>query len=279
MSNQRSAVSDQQSVASSQQSPLSRIGALFGNDHAALMPYFPLGFPDAPTSLDVIVAMSEAGADAFEIGLSFSDPLADGPVIQRATQIALENGITTTKCLEMIAALRSRGVRQPFLLMGYYNPIFAYGLDRFVSDAAAAGADGFIVPDLPPEEAGDLDRLCRERNLGLIYFLAPTSTDARLKLVAERARGFIYLVSLTGVTGARTKLSDGLGSFIDRVRKTTATPLAIGFGVSTPEQAGEVSCMADGVIVGSRLVQIVDRAADKPQAAAQFIRELKAGMR
>ena len=272
-------MSNQRSVVSGQQSSLTRIGALFGNGHAALMPYFPLGFPDAQTSLDVIVAMSKAGADAFEIGLPFSDPLADGPVIQRATQIALENGITTTKCLEMIAALWSCGVRQPFLLMGYYNPILAYGLDRFVSDAAAAGADGFIVPDLPPEEAGDLDRLCRERNLGLIYFLAPTSTDARLKLVAERARGFIYLVSLTGVTGARTKLSDGLGSFVDRVRKTTATPLAIGFGVSTPEQAGEVSCMADGVMVGSRLVQIVDRAADKPQAAAQFIRELKAGMR
>lgn len=272
-------MNNQQSAVSCQQSSLTRIGALFGNGHAALMPYFPLGFPDAQTSLDVIVAMSEAGADAFEIGLPFSDPLADGPVIQRATQIALENGITTTKCLEMIAALRSRGVRQPFLVMGYYNPIFAYGLDRFVSDAAVAGADGFIVPDLPPEEAGDLDRLCRERNLGLIYFLAPTSTDARLKLVAEKARGFIYLVSLTGVTGACTRLSDGLSSFVDRVRKTTSTPLAIGFGVSTPEQAGEVSRLADGVIVGSRLVQIVDRAEDKPHAAAQFIRELKAGMR
>ena len=262
-----------------QQSSLGRISALFGNGHAALMPYFPLGFPDAQTSLDVIVAMSEAGADAFEIGLSFSDPLADGPVIQRATQIALENGITTTKCLEMIATLRSRDVRQPFLVMGYYNPIFAYGLDRFVSDAAVAGADGFIVPDLPPEEAGELDRLCRGHNLGLIYFLAPTSTDARLKLVAEKARGFIYLVSLMGVTGARTRLSGDLGLFVDWVRKTTATPLAIGFGVSTPEQAGEVSRMADGVIVGSRLVQIVDRAEDKPQAAAQFIRQLKAGMR
>jgi tryptophan synthase alpha chain len=121
--------------------------------------------------------------------------------------------------------------------------------------------------------------LCRDHDMGFIYFLAPTSTDARLKLVADKARGFIYLVSLTGVTGARTKLSDDLGSFVDRVRKTTSTPLAIGFGVSTPEQAGEVSRMADGVIVGSRLVQIVDRAEDKPQAAAQFIRELKASMR
>ena len=259
--------------------PLERIGEFFTNGHAALMPYFPLGFPDAETSLDVIMAMSEAGADAFEIGLSFSDPLADGPVIQHATQVALEKGITVKRSLAMIAELRARGVTQPFLVMGYFNPMLAYGLERFVNDAAAAGADGFIVPDLPPEEADELDRLCRERGLGLIYFLAPTSTAERLKLVAEKAQGFIYLVSIAGVTGARSQLAGGLSDFVGRIRQATSTPIAIGFGVSTPEQAGEVSQIADGVIVGSALVQIVDRAEDKPQAAAQFIRELKAGMR
>ncbi len=262
-----------------QQSPLERLKALFTNGHAALMPYFPLGFPDAQTSLDVITAMSSAGADAFEIGLSFSDPLADGPVIQHATQIALDNGITVKRCLELIAELRTRGVVQPLLVMGYYNPILAYGLDRFVAEAAAAGADGFVVPDLPPEEADDLDRLCRERELGLIYFLAPTSTPERVKLIAEKARGFIYLVSLTGVTGARTQLADGLGAFVKRVRQATSTPIAIGFGVSTPAQAAEVSRIADGVIVGSALVYIVDRAEDKPEAAAQFVRDLKAALR
>ncbi len=271
MSNQHSAINTQQSLA--------RISNLFGAGHAALMPYFPLGFPDAETSLDVIMAMSKAGADAFEIGLSFSDPLADGPVIQHATQVALEQGITVKRSLDMIAELRSRGVTQPFLVMGYYNPLLAYGLERFVDEAVAAGADGFIVPDLPPEEADEFDRLCWARNLGMIYFLAPTSTDDRVKLVAEKARGFIYLVSLTGVTGARTQLSDRLGEFVGRIRRITSTPIAIGFGVSTPEQAGEVSHLADGVIVGSALVQIVDRAEDKPQAAAHFIRELKAGMR
>jgi len=258
---------------------LDRIARLFGNGHAALMPYFPLGFPDAKTSLDVIAAMSDAGADAFEIGLSFSDPLADGPVIQHATQIALEKGITVKRSLEMIAELRVRGVTQPFLVMGYFNPLLAYGLERFVEDAAAAGADGFIVPDLPPEEADDLDRLCRARGLGLIYFLAPTSTDARVKLVAQKAQGFIYLVSIAGVTGVRTQVSGGLGNFVGQIRRATSTPIAIGFGVSTPEQAGEVSQIADGVIVGSALVQIVDRAEDKPQAAAQFIREFKSKMR
>jgi tryptophan synthase alpha chain len=271
MTNDESTISNQQSLA--------RIGQLFNNGHVALMPYFPLGFPDADTSLDVIVAMADAGADAFEIGLSFSDPLADGPVIQRATQIALERGITVAKSLVLIAELRARGVAQPFLLMGYFNPMLAYGLERFVNDAAAAGVDGLIVPDLPPEEADDLDRLCADRGLGLIYFLAPTSTADRLKLVAEKARGFIYLVSLTGVTGARSKLADNLGAFVDRVRHATSTPIAIGFGVSTPEQAADISRFADGVIVGSRLVQIVDRAENKSEAAAQFVHELKSVMR
>lgn len=271
MSNPQSAIYNQQSLA--------RLASLFSSGHAALMPYFPLGFPDAETSLQVIEAMSAAGADAFEIGLSFSDPLADGPVIQHATQIALEQGITVAKALAMIAELRARGVKQPFLLMGYFNPMLAYGLECFVNDAAAAGVDGFIVPDLPPEEADELDRLCADRGLGLIYFLAPTSTNERLKLVAAKARGFIYLVSLTGVTGARSKLADNLGAFVARVRHATSTPIAIGFGVSTPEQAAEISRLADGVIVGSRLVQIVDRAEDKAQAAAQFVRELKSAMK
>ncbi len=272
-------MSNKHSAFSTQHSALERIRDLFHNSHAALMPYFPLGFPDAQASLDVIVAMSEAGADAFEIGLSFSDPLADGPVIQHATQVALAQGITVKRSLAMIAELRSRGVTQPFLIMGYTNPILAHGLERFVDEAARAGADGFIVPDLPPEEADELDRLCRTHGLGLIYFLAPSSTDGRVKLVAEKAQGFIYLVSIAGVTGARAQVAGGLRDFVGRIRRATSTPIAIGFGVSTPEQAGEVSRLADGVIVGSALVQIVDRAEDKPQAAAQFIRELKAHMR
>ncbi len=266
-------------LTTSKQRSMTCLAELFATSHAALMPYFPLGFPNMDTSLDVITAMSKAGADAFEVGLSFSDPLADGPVIQHATQVALERGITVKQSLAMIAELRTRGLTQPFLVMGYFNPILAYGLEHFVDEAAAAGADGFIVPDLPPEEADELNRLCWKRGLGLIYFLAPTSTDDRLKLVAEKARGFIYLVSLTGVTGTRTQLSDRLGEFVQRVRHVTSTPIAIGFGVSTPEQAGEVSRIADGVIVGSALVQIVDRAEDKPRAAAQFIRALKASMR
>ena len=244
-----------------------------------LVVYLTAGDPDLATTRDIAIAAIDNGADVIELGVPFSDPLADGPVIQHATQIALEKGITVAKSLAMIAELRARGVTQPFLLMGYFNPMLAYGLERFVNETAAAGVDGFIVPDLPPEEAGELDRLCADRGLGLIYFLAPTSTAERLKLVAAKARGFIYLVSLTGVTGMRSKLADNLSSFVARVRAATSTPIAIGFGVSTPEQAAEISCFADGVIVGSRVVQIVDRAEDKPQAAAQFVRELKSMMR
>ena len=246
---------------------------------AALMPYFTLGYPNAETSIEIVRSVAESGADLIELGVPFSDPLADGPTIQRSTQVALEGGITVRRCMELAAELRKLSIEQPLLLMGYINPILADGLERFVNDAAAAGADGFIVPDLPPEEADELDRLCRAHGLGLIYFLAPTSTDARVKLVAEKAQGFIYLVSIAGVTGARSQIASGLSDFVGRIKKTTSTPIAIGFGVSTPEQAGEVGRLADGVIVGSKLVDVVDRAEDKPQAAAQFIRELKSHMR
>jgi len=199
--------------------------------------------------------MSEAGVDSFEIGIPFSDPLADGPTIQAATQLALENGITVKLCLEAVRELRSRGVHQPMLLMGYLNPLLAYGLESFVRDAKAAGADGFIIPDLPPEEADSFAALCAESGLALIFFLAPTSTEDRIRLVAERAAGFIYVVSLTGVTGARTDLPSGLTEFIARVRSKTSKPLVLGFGISTPEHARLMNGLVDGFIVGSALVR------------------------
>jgi tryptophan synthase alpha chain len=259
--------------------PLERIAHLFNNGHAALMPFFPLGFPDAATSLDVITALSTAGADAFEIGLSFSDPLADGPVIQHATQVALERGITVKRSLAMMAELRARGVTQPFLVMGYTNPILAHGQERFVADAAAAGADGFIVPDLPPEEAGELEAACRAHGLALIFLLAPTSTPERIAAVASHATGFVYLVSLVGVTGARDQLPPDLAAFVDRVRGATSLPLAVGFGIATPEHAAAVGALADGVIVGSALIKAVGTAADPAAAAGRFVRVLSEALR
>jgi tryptophan synthase alpha chain len=240
---------------------------------AAFLPYFPIGFPDYPASIAAIRAMAAAGVDGFEIGIPFSDPLADGPVIQAATQKALENGVTVRACLDAVRGLRAEGVAQPMLMMGYLNPLIAYGLARFVADAKAAGADGLIVPDLPPEEAITLIELCERTDMALIFFLAPTSSPERIALVAERARGFIYVVSLTGVTGARDQLSGDLGAFIDRVRAHTGdTPLVMGFGISTPEQAQKVSAMVDGFIVGSALVRAGNQGVEAVEALARQIR-------
>lgn len=245
---------------------------------AALMPYFTLGYPDRESSLAIIEAIAPY-SDLLELGVPFSDPLADGPTIQRSTQQALENGTTTAVCLKMVAELRRRGVTTPALLMGYYNPILAYGPEAYVADAAAAGAQGFIVPDLPPEEAGELEQLAADAGLVLVHFLAPTSSPERIADVTERATGFIYLVSLTGVTGARSELSSELSRFVERVRARTEVPLAVGFGISTPEQAAAVGELADGVIVGSALINAVDAAGGdagrKAEAAVAFVRSLR----
>jgi tryptophan synthase alpha chain len=247
-------------------------------DHKPIfMPYFPLGYPDLEASVDVLEALACNGADLIEVGLSFSDPLADGPVIQKATQTALERGITIRKALEALAGLRRRGVSIPLVLMGYYNPLLAYGLQQFVSDAAAAGADGFIVPDLPAEEAGELEAVLG--GLPLIRMLAPTTPPERMELVARGARGFVYLVSVTGVTGARQSLADGLPELIERVRQHTDVPVCVGFGIGTPDQAREVGALADGVIVGSACVRAIGASADPAAAARELAREFAAALR
>ena len=186
------------------------------------MPYFTLGYPDIPTSEAVVRAIAAAGADLIELGVPFSDPLADGPTIQHSTQVALEQGMTLARGLALTSRLRAAGVTQPLLLMGYVNPILAYGVARYVADAAAAGADGFIVPDLPPEEAGELEAACRAHGLALVFLLAPTSTPERIAAVVSHATGFVYLVSLAGVTGARDQLPPDLAAFVGRVRGATA---------------------------------------------------------
>ncbi len=258
-----------------------RITAAFSQAHteqtAALMPYFTLGYPDAATSLDIIEAIAPY-SDLLELGVPFSDPLADGPTVQHSTQVSLENGTTTAGCLEMVRELRRRGVQTPIMLMGYVNPILAYGEASYVRDAAEAGVDGFIVPDLPPEEAEDFDALTVEAGLSLIQFLAPTSNQSRIDRVTARARGFIYLVSVTGVTGARSQVQTDLAGFVGRVRGQTAVPLAVGFGISNPAQAAEVGQLADGVIVGSALINATDAAEDKVATAVQFVRALREGL-
>jgi tryptophan synthase alpha chain len=237
------------------------------------MPYFPLGYPNLQTSIDVIEALAKNGADLIEVGLSFSDPLADGPIIQQATQVALEQGITVRKSIEAVKELRQRGVEIPLILMGYYNPMLAYGLEKFICDAADAGADGFIVPDLPMEESEEFMSAVgadRDPPLPLIQMLAPTSSPERMEMIARNAKGFIYLVSVTGVTGERKSISEGLAELISRVREHTSAPVCVGFGIGTPEQAQEVGRMADGVIVGTACVRAIGDSQTPVETAQQF---------
>jgi tryptophan synthase alpha chain len=238
---------------------IERIQAVFDRakqeGRAAFMPYHAMGYPDRAKGMEVVRTLADVGADLFEIGIPFSDPLADGPTIQEATYTALTQGTTVADCLAQVRELREAGVTQPFCTMTYYNPILAYGEERYVQDALAAGVDGIIVPDLPPGESDKLEEVCREVGIATIFFLAPTSTDARIREVARCATGFIYLVSVTGITGARRDLPPDLVDFVSRVRRVTNLPLAIGFGISTGEQAAQIAQIADGVIVGSALIK------------------------
>jgi tryptophan synthase alpha chain len=258
---------------------MNRIENAFKNK-PIFMPYFPLGYPDLPTSIDVIEALAKNGADLIEVGLSFSDPLADGPVIQQATQIALEKGITIKKSLEAVKELRKRGVTVPLILMGYFNPMLAYGLEKFIHDAREAGADGFIIPDLPLEEAEEFELALSEAEaLPLIQMLAPTSPDERMESIARTAKGFIYLVSVTGVTGERREISNDLGDLINRVRAHTSAPVCVGFGIGTPEQAAQVGQLADGVIVGSACVKAIGGSEYPVEAAREFARAYQLELR
>jgi len=239
---------------------------------SAFLPYYPVGYPGYAASLDAIWAMSQVGVDGFEIGVPFSDPLADGPTIQAATQVALANGVTVRKCIDAVAALRRRGVEQPMLMMGYLNPLLAYGPDAFVREAAHAGASGLIIPDLPPEESALFSEACQREGVALVFFLAPTSTERRIRIVAERATGFIYVVSLTGVTGARDQLPSGVREFVSRVRSRTASRLVLGFGISTPDHVRAVNGLVDGFIVGSALVRAGGRSVKAVRELAEALR-------
>lgn len=236
---------------------MSQIASVFKPDYKALIAYLTVGYPDLETTRKAAITLARSGADIIELGIPFSDPLADGTTIQRASHRALQNGTTPQQCLK-IAGQIHREINTPLVFMTYYNPVYHFGLDAFCRHCADAGVSGLIVPDLPPEEGQELESITEKNKLDLIYLLAPTSNDERIRLVAEHSRGFIYLVSVTGVTGARDSLPENLGEFIARVRKQTAKPLCVGFGISTAEQARQMGGMADGVIVGSRIIQLIE---------------------
>jgi tryptophan synthase alpha chain len=245
-------------------------------NRAALMPFVTAGYPSLEMSGKLLDALVEGGADIIEIGVPFSDPLADGATVQASSQKALDNGTTLADCIELVRAFRERGGTIPILLMGYTNPFYQYGIERLASDAADAGIDGLLIPDLPSDESEEFQQPLRAQGLDLIYFLAPTSTERRIRDVANRATGFIYCVALTGVTGARDQLSTELPDYISRIRAVTDLPLTIGFGISRPDQVAAAAELADGVVVASALINHIDtlQTADQPEGARSFVRQL-----
>ena len=264
---------------------MSRLAATFATLRArrerALIPYFTAGDPSLADTRRLVREAAKRGADIVELGVPFSDPLADGPVIQRAGQRALNAGVTVTRILELVRDLRSE-VEVPLVLLTYYNPILAFGLAPFARAAAAAGVDGVIVADLPPEEAAPFAAAAGPADGDLIHLVAPTSTPARMRLIARRSRGFVYFVSLTGVTGVRTALAPDLERQLRLLRSVTTQPICVGFGISTPEHAAAVGRHADGVIVGSAVVSLVEKHTGRPELieeVGRFIEALKAPLR
>jgi len=258
-----------------------RLAALKTRGEKALVCYTVAGDPSLERTPEIVRALDSAGVDAIELGVPFSDPLADGPSIQAASQRALAQGSSVAKTFEAVRAIR-RESQIPLILMTYFNPTLRYGTERFARDAAAAGVDGVIQTDLTPEEADDWITAARACGLDTVFLLAPTSTDARIELVSRISTGFVYCVSRTGVTGARDDIPAELPDLVRRVKKRTDLPVCVGFGVSKPEHVRRISAFADGVVVGSALVDILAHHGDSPEsakAARLFAADLKAATR
>lgn len=240
----------------------------------AFIPFVTCGDPDLETTAQVVRAMAEAGADLIELGIPFSDPTAEGPVIQGANLRALKAGTTTDKIFDLVRDLR-RDVSVPMVFMTYANVVFSYGTERFVSTCADVGMDGLILPDLPFEEKEEFAPVCRKYGIDLISLVAPTSAD-RIAMIAREAEGFLYIVSSLGVTGTRSEITTDLGAIIQVVRENTSVPCAIGFGISTPEQAKKMAALSDGAIVGSAIIKLLEQfGKDAPERIADYVREMK----
>lgn len=263
---------------------MKKINAMFkklaARGEKALIPYVTAGDPSLAMTRELVLEMARRGADLIELGIPFSDPLADGPTIQAACQRALRQEVNLPKILKLVRTIR-QDTAVPLVLMGYFNPILAYGLDRLARDAAAAGVDGFIIPDLPGEEARDWHRAACDAGLAPIFLAAPTSGPARIRKIGSLTRGFLYYVSVTGITGARTGLPEDLKTALAEVRRLISCPLAVGFGISTPEQVRELAPYVDGVVVGSAIVQKIAcrETPEMVQEIGDFVAALKAPLR
>ncbi|SFQ22344.1 tryptophan synthase, alpha chain [Geopseudomonas sagittaria] len=260
----------------------SRFAALKQENRAALVTFVTAGDPDYATSLEILKGLPDAGADVIELGMPFTDPMADGPAIQLANIRALGNGQNMAKTLQMVREFRTGNQDTPLVLMGYYNPIFCYGVARFVADAKAAGVDGLIVVDLPPEHNDELCDPAQAAGIDFIRLTTPTTDDARLPTVLNGSSGFVYYVSVAGVTGAGAASMDQVEEAVARLRRHTDLPLCIGFGIRTPEHAAEIAKRADGAVVGSALIDRIAKASSKEQAVSDVLglcRELAEGVR
>jgi tryptophan synthase alpha chain len=235
-----------------------------------LIPFITAGDPDLETTGELLVELARAGATLIELGVPFSDPMADGPVIQRASERALQHGFGLSEVLDVVSRARPSMKDVPVVLFSYFNPLLQYGLERLGREAARSGVDGVLVTDLVPEEASEFSSLLRAEGLDMIFLIAPTSTDTRLKIVAERASGFIYAVSRAGVTGARTEVSQDARRLVERVRKVSDLPVAVGFGISNAEQVAETWLYADAAVVGSALVAEIE----KLRGESNFVRRV-----
>jgi tryptophan synthase alpha chain len=253
---------------------------LQGEGKKALVTFITAGDPDLETTGRLIPLLESAGADIIELGVPFSDPMADGPTIQLSSERALEAGTTLEGILGMVQKVRLC-TQIPLVLMGYYNPILQYGPERFVRDAASAGVDGVLLVDLPPEEAAEFRKVADLAGITTIFLLTPTSDDARMKRVFSLGSGFLYYVSVTGVTGARQQVEVSVDERVSDIRKRTRLPVVVGFGVSTPEQAGQIARIADGVVVGSALVKLFEqyKGAELEQRLSENVKALKRGMK
>jgi tryptophan synthase alpha chain len=245
----------------------------------ALIGYLTAGFPSKPNFRQLVPLLEENGIDILEIGVPFSDPIADGPTIQYASEVALKNGVTLDWILNSVKTLRQEGIRLPLILMSYCNPVHAMGLERFFQRAKASGVDGVIIPDLVPEEGRPYARAAKQYGIDLIYLVAPTTPKARLRAIAKETHGFLYAVSLTGVTGVRKAVTADVSHFLKSIKSVCKKPVAVGFGVSTPQQVRDLSRHADGVIVGSALIRAVEKSKGLHfEGAGRFVRSLKGAL-
>ncbi len=264
-----------------------RFAALKAEGRAGLVTFVTAGDPDAATSQAILDGLPAAGADIIELGMPFTDPMADGPAIQAAGLRALKGGMTLAKTLAMVKAFRTKDATTPIVLMGYYNPIYSMGPETFCAAAREAGVDGLIVVDLPPEEAPELVQPARAQGIDFIVLTAPTTDDARLPAVLGNASGFVYYVSIAGITGTASASTEAISASVERIRRHTGLPVAVGFGIRTPEQAAAVGARADAVVVGSAIVNVIREGLDGQGAATAglpggvqaFVRSLADGVR